>query len=143
MAREGRRGRGPPLVPVTLELGGKSPTIVDATADVAVAARRVAWTKLMNSGQTCVAPDYVLVHRDVADAFVDEFTAAAREMREGDLAMRWSTTATAAGSAACSPATAARWRSAATRRSPPRVPTTWPAPASTSPWSATPTPTPP
>ncbi|GLZ50852.1 aldehyde dehydrogenase family protein [Actinomycetospora sp. NBRC 106378] len=76
------------LVPVTLELGGKSPTIVDASADVAVAARRVAWTKLMNSGQTCVAPDYVLVHREVADTFVAEFTAAAREMREGDLAMR-------------------------------------------------------
>ena len=58
------------LTPVTLELGGKSPVIVDADADIEVAARRIAWTKTMNSGQTCVAPDYVLVHRDVRDAFV-------------------------------------------------------------------------
>ncbi|WP_433800451.1 aldehyde dehydrogenase family protein [Actinomycetospora sp. CA-084318] len=76
------------LTPVTLELGGKSPTIVDASADVAVAARRIAWTKLMNSGQTCVAPDYVLVHRAVVDEFLEEFGRAAREMRAGDLAMR-------------------------------------------------------
>ena len=49
------------LTPVTLELGGKSPCIVDATADLDVAARRIAWGKFLNAGQTCIAPDYVLV----------------------------------------------------------------------------------
>ncbi len=52
------------LTPVTLELGGKSPCIVDADVDMAVAARRIVWGKFLNAGQTCVAPDYVLVHRD-------------------------------------------------------------------------------
>ena len=50
----------PTLTPVTLELGGKSPVVVLADADLDVAARRIAWTKLLNSGQTCIAPDYVL-----------------------------------------------------------------------------------
>lgn len=59
------------LASVTLELGGKSPVIVAADADIPVAARRVAWGKLLNAGQTCIAPDYVLVERPVADAFVD------------------------------------------------------------------------
>jgi aldehyde dehydrogenase (NAD+) len=53
------------LTPLTLELGGKSPCIVDASADLGVAARRIAWGKFMNAGQTCVAPDYVLVHRSI------------------------------------------------------------------------------
>ncbi len=57
------------LASVTLELGGKSPTIVDATADLDLAATRIAWGKFLNSGQTCVAPDYVLVHESVADRF--------------------------------------------------------------------------
>ena len=55
------------LTPVTLELGGKSPVIVDRTANIAVAARRILWGKTVNSGQTCVAPDYVLVDRRVKD----------------------------------------------------------------------------
>lgn len=59
------------LASVTLELGGKSPVIVAADADIPVAARRVAWGKLLNAGQTCIAPDYVLVERPVADAFVE------------------------------------------------------------------------
>lgn len=50
------------LTPVTLELGGKSPCIVDETADIPLAGRRIAWGKFLNAGQTCVAPDYVLVH---------------------------------------------------------------------------------
>ena len=50
------------LTPVTLELGGKSPCIVDARADIDISARRIAWGKFFNAGQTCVAPDYVLVH---------------------------------------------------------------------------------
>ena len=59
------------LTPVTLELGGKSPCIVDDTADIPLAAKRIAWGKFLNSGQTCVAPDYVLVHRDRKDALVE------------------------------------------------------------------------
>jgi aldehyde dehydrogenase (NAD+) len=58
------------LSPVTLELGGKSPCIVDRNADLTMAARKIAWSKLINAGQTCVAPDYVLVHEDVKDAFL-------------------------------------------------------------------------
>ena len=57
------------LTPVTLELGGKSPTIVAADADLKVAAKRVAWAKYLNAGQTCVAPDYVLVERSVSEPF--------------------------------------------------------------------------
>lgn len=53
------------LIPVTLELGGKSPCIVDETADLRLAARRIAFGKFLNAGQTCVAPDYVLVHQQV------------------------------------------------------------------------------
>lgn len=58
------------LTPVTLELGGKSPCIVDETADIAMAARRIAWGKFLNCGQTCVAPDYVLVHETVKEKFL-------------------------------------------------------------------------
>ncbi len=53
------------LVPVSLELGGKSPCIVDKDADLSIAAKRIAWGKFTNAGQTCVAPDYVLVHASV------------------------------------------------------------------------------
>jgi len=74
------------LTPVTLELGGKSPVIVAEDADVKTAARRIAWIKLMNSGQVCVAPDYVLVHRAVRDRFVDEIRAAITEFRAGSAA---------------------------------------------------------
>ena len=59
------------LTPVTLELGGKSPVIVDQSANIDVAARRVAWGKWLNAGQTCVAPDYVLVDEAVQDKFVN------------------------------------------------------------------------
>ncbi len=55
------------LTPVTLELGGKSPAIVCADADIALAARRIAWGKFLNAGQTCVAPDYVYVHQSVRE----------------------------------------------------------------------------
>ena len=60
------------VTPVTLELGGKSPCIVDASADVAVAARRIAFGKALNSGQTCVAPDYVLVQEKVKDQLLQK-----------------------------------------------------------------------
>ena len=59
------------LTPVTLELGGKSPCIVDESADLALAARRIAFGKYLNCGQTCVAPDYVLCHKSVRDRFVE------------------------------------------------------------------------
>ena len=59
------------LTPVTLELGGKSPCIVDETADLALAARRIAFGKYLNCGQTCVAPDYVICHTSVRDRFVE------------------------------------------------------------------------
>jgi aldehyde dehydrogenase (NAD+) len=59
------------LVPVTLELGGKSPCVVEADANIKVAARRIAMTKFSNAGQMCVAPDYLLVHESVKDKLVD------------------------------------------------------------------------
>lgn len=55
------------LTPLTLELGGKSPCIVDKTANPEIAAKRIAWGKFVNAGQTCVAPDYLLVHEDIKD----------------------------------------------------------------------------
>jgi len=58
------------VIPVTLELGGKSPAIVEETADIALSARRILLGKALNAGQTCVAPDYVLVHESVKDALV-------------------------------------------------------------------------
>lgn len=58
------------LTPIALELGGKSPAIVDQTANLEVAAKRLAWGKFTNTGQTCVAPDYILVHKDVYEPFV-------------------------------------------------------------------------
>ena len=60
------------LTPVVLELGGKSPCIIDKTADIKMAAKRVAWGKGVNAGQTCVAPDYLLVHKDVKLDFINE-----------------------------------------------------------------------
>ncbi len=59
------------LTPVCLELGGKSPVLVAGDADLAVAAKRIAWGKLLNAGQTCIAPDYVMVHESVADELLD------------------------------------------------------------------------
>ncbi len=61
------------LTPVTLELGGKSPCIVDEHADLDDAARRILWSKLYNCGQTCVAPDYVLAHRAIHDKLLEAF----------------------------------------------------------------------
>ena len=61
------------LTPLVLELGGKSPCIVDKDANVQLAARRIAWGKCLNSGQTCIAPDYLFLHESVKDAFVQAF----------------------------------------------------------------------
>lgn len=59
------------LTPVTLELGGKSPCLIEASADIDLAAKRCAWGKFINAGQTCVAPDYVLIQRELQARFID------------------------------------------------------------------------
>lgn len=63
------------LTPVTLELGGKSPVIVDETANIPLAAARIAFGKVLNAGQTCVEPDYLFIHESVKDAFIKEYAA--------------------------------------------------------------------
>ena len=68
------------LTPVILELGGKSPCIVDRDADIPVAAMRIAWGKTLNCGQTCIAPDYLLLHKDIKDRFVEEFKKAVAKL---------------------------------------------------------------
>lgn len=60
------------LTPLTLELGGKSPAIVHQTANLQTAANRISWGKFLNAGQTCIAPDYVLAHESIRDAFLEE-----------------------------------------------------------------------
>lgn len=72
------------LTPVTLELGGKSPVYVDATVDIAAAARRIAWGKFMNAGQTCVAPDYVLAERSIVPRLADALRDAVRDLYGDD-----------------------------------------------------------
>ena len=62
------------LTPAVLELGGKSPCIVDSTAKIKLSAKRIVFGKFLNCGQTCVAPDYVLCHKDVKDEFIKELT---------------------------------------------------------------------
>jgi len=74
-------GAAATLTPVTLELGGKSPVIVEPDADLGVVSRRLAWVKLMNSGQTCIAPDYVLVHNSVKGRLVEELRTAITEQQ--------------------------------------------------------------
>lgn len=72
------------VTPVTLELGGKSPCIVGRTADIRIAAKRIAFGKLLNAGQTCVAPDYLVVHEDVKEKFLKELAAQLSRMECGD-----------------------------------------------------------
>ncbi|MBN1064678.1 MULTISPECIES: aldehyde dehydrogenase [Clostridium] len=67
------------LIPVTLELGGKSPVIVDESANIKVVAKRIIWGKTLNAGQTCVAPDYVLVHASIKDRLIKEMKKAIQE----------------------------------------------------------------
>jgi aldehyde dehydrogenase (NAD+) len=83
----GRRvyeGAAPHLTPVTLELGGKSPVIVSRDADIDVAAKRIAWTKLINSGQTCIAPDYVLADASIRDKLVSKIGEAVAAFEVGN-----------------------------------------------------------
>ena len=73
------------LTPVVLELGGKSPVIVDCSADIERAAKRVAWGKTLNAGQTCIAPDYLLIHRDIKERFVEAYKVAIRALHGDDV----------------------------------------------------------
>ncbi|GAA4478986.1 aldehyde dehydrogenase family protein [Rhodococcus olei] len=90
IGRKVMAGAAPHLTPVTLELGGKSPVIVTADADLDVTARRIVWAKLLNSGQTCIAPDYLLVDRSVRDDLVTKLvdTVAAFRADAGTPGMR-------------------------------------------------------
>ncbi len=73
------------LTPVILELGGKSPCIVDKDADIGVAAKRIAWGKTINAGQTCIAPDYLLVHSSVKEELLSGITAHIEKMYGTDI----------------------------------------------------------
>ncbi len=84
IGRKVYEGAAPHLTPVTLELGGKSPVIVAADADVDVAAKRIAWIKLLNAGQTCVAPDYVLADATIRDQLVGKIGEAITKFRSED-----------------------------------------------------------
>ncbi|MBQ1214097.1 MAG: aldehyde dehydrogenase family protein [Tidjanibacter sp.] len=75
------------LTPVVLELGGKSPTIVDRGANVAMAARRIAWGKTLNAGQTCIAPDYLMIHSSLKEEFVAAFEREVHKLHGADIAL--------------------------------------------------------
>lgn len=72
------------LTPVTLELGGKSPCIVDSEVDLDVAAKRIVWGKFFNAGQTCIAPDYLLLHESIAEQMFEKIKATIREFYGND-----------------------------------------------------------
>ena len=72
LGRKVMRAASEHLTPVVLELGGKSPCIVDKDANLTMAARRIAWGKSLNAGQTCIAPDYLLVHADIKEQLINE-----------------------------------------------------------------------
>ena len=84
IGRKIMQAAAPHLTPVTLELGGKSPVIVTADADLEVAARRIVWGKILNYGQTCLAPDYVLVEDSVKDRLVSHLQTSLDELRAGE-----------------------------------------------------------
>lgn len=73
------------LTPVVLELGGKSPCVVDKEADIEIAARRIAWGKTLNAGQTCIAPDYLLIHHSRENEFVEAFRKALMSLHGRDI----------------------------------------------------------
>lgn len=74
------------LTPVTLELGGKSPVIVDETTNLKLAAKRIAFGKVLNAGQTCLAPDYLLIQETVKEKFLEEYAKALKEFfPDGDM----------------------------------------------------------
>lgn len=73
------------LTPVVLELGGKSPCIIDQEAEIKIAAKRIAWGKTLNAGQTCIAPDYLLIHKSRINEFVAEFGKAVKQLHGDDI----------------------------------------------------------
>ena len=73
------------LTPVILELGGKSPCIIDKSADIIIAAKRIAWGKTLNSGQTCIAPDYILIHKEIRKEFVKAFAEEIKNLHGEDI----------------------------------------------------------
>ena len=73
------------LTPVILELGGKSPCIIDKSADIRIAAKRIAWGKTLNSGQTCIAPDYILIHKEIQKEFVKAFAEEIKNLHSEDI----------------------------------------------------------
>lgn len=77
------------LVPVTLELGGKSPCVVESDANIQVAAKRIAVTKFSNAGQMCVAPDYVLAHRSIKEKLIDELKKAIHQFFTDDASLSY------------------------------------------------------
>lgn len=83
IGRKVYQAAAPHLTPVTLELGGKSPCIVAADADIDVAAKRIAWTKLINSGQICIAPDYVLADAAIRDELLTKIADAVKAFEAG------------------------------------------------------------
>lgn len=85
LARTVAAAAAPNLTPLVLELGGKSPCIISRDADIARAAKRIAWGKTLNAGQTCIAPDFVLIHPDVKEAFVQAFDEAMRTLHGEDI----------------------------------------------------------
>ncbi len=80
------KAAAPNLTPVTLELGGKNPCVIDETANVKLSAKRIVWGKFLNAGQTCIAPDYILIHESIKQSFYDavkkEITSAYSERPE-------------------------------------------------------------
>lgn len=132
------------LTPVTLELGGKSPVIVDRTANIPLTAKRLAFGKLLNAGQTCVAPDYCLVDRKVRDELVEELKSSSSGCWARTL---WPTT-TLCGSSTASTITVSRayWRgrrsctAAATGTTPTRTADGSPPPWWRIPWTGLPSP---
>jgi aldehyde dehydrogenase (NAD+) len=84
IGRKVYEGAAPHLTPVTLELGGKSPVVVAADGDIDVAAKRIAWMKILNAGQTCIAPDYVLADATIRDELVSKIGAALTKFRSED-----------------------------------------------------------
>ena len=85
LARTVAAAAAPNLTPLVLELGGKSPCIISRDADIALAAKRIAWGKTLNAGQTCIAPDFVLIHPDVKEAFAQAFDEAMRTLHGEDI----------------------------------------------------------
>lgn len=76
------------LTPVVLELGGKSPVYIDPKFDMKIAAKRIFWAKTQNAGQICVAPDYIMLHKESVDAFIDGLKIAQKEIYGNEAAMK-------------------------------------------------------